>query len=98
MTDTTAAARPMTVVGDFQLHFTVAVTNDNTRRRRAGVLEHVRERLLDDPVRGDGDTRRKRRRFAMNEEVDRKPRLAHMRHELLELRERGLWCVVGSLA
>ena len=54
------------------------------------MLERVRQRLLHDPVGGQVDARRQLAALALDRQLDRKPRVAHLRDERLELSERRL--------
>ena len=59
-------------------------------RMRARVLEHVRQRLLHDPVRREVDAGRQLARLALDPELDRQARLAHLFGERLEAGEARL--------
>ena len=61
------------------------VAHAHLASRAPGVLERVRERLLDDPVRRQVEARRQRRRLALERELDRQPGRAHLLDERVEL-------------
>ena len=67
-----AAGLGAAVVGDLELELVLAPADGDPRARRAGVLERVRERLLDHAVRSEVDARRELRRLALDGELDRK--------------------------
>ena len=58
------------VVEDLELERGVGPADDHLGRRAAGVLEHVRERLLDDPVGGDRDAAGNDARLSLDGQLD----------------------------
>ncbi len=69
------------VVGHFDLDILSGVPDGDPRVRRAGVLERVRQRLLDDPVRREVDARRELDGRPLDRQLDRQARLAHLLDE-----------------
>ena len=88
------------VVGDLDVELALAVAHSHARVRGACVLQGVRQRLLHDPVRRQVDARRDRALVALDPQLDRHARLAHLLDEVAEVaqarlrREREL--VVGA--
>src|SRR5207244_6443845 len=75
------------VVDDLQVVRVCAVADVDPGVRLTRVLERVRERLLHDPVGRQLDPDRERAPLAVDVELDRKPRLAHLRDEPRQLGE-----------
>jgi hypothetical protein len=73
------AAVPRATAGirDLQGDQIVLVADDDLRAGRAGVLERVGQRLLDDPERRQVERRGQRPRRALDPERDRQPRLPY---------------------
>src|ERR671937_64382 len=85
-----AVAAARTVVAHRQLDVAVAVANDDLGPLRPGVLERIREPLLDEPVSGEVDAGRKLSRGAFDPQLHREPSLARLLDQPLELLETGL--------
>src|SRR5205823_8219100 len=79
--------RTGTVVDDFELERVPPVADVDTCPRLAGMLERVRQRLLDDPVRGELDPDRKLAAFSLDAELDGKAGLANLRDERRDVAE-----------
>src|SRR5919201_6211727 len=82
-----ALAPAWTVVAHRQLDVAVAVANDDLGSLRPGVLERIREPLLDESVGGEVGTGGKLYRLALDAQLHREPRLARLFDPLLELVE-----------
>ena len=78
------------VVGHLDLERRRPVGDAHRRRRAAGVLEGVGERLLDDAVHRQLERARQRPRLALDRQVDRQLALRRLRDQLRQLREVGL--------
>jgi hypothetical protein len=78
------------VVGDLDVELLVAVADGHARMRRAGVLERVRQRLLDDAVRRQVDPRRDRARLALDPQFHGHAGLANLVDEVPEVAQAGL--------
>jgi hypothetical protein len=78
------------VVDDLQLDAVAQIPDLDPHAPAAGVLEDVRERLLDDPVRGQLDCGRKRPRLPDGAQLGLEPRVAHLGERPVELRQPGL--------
>ncbi|MDP9136066.1 MAG: hypothetical protein M3N56_14705 [Actinomycetota bacterium] len=77
--------RAAAVVGDLKFELGCAVADDDASARRAGVLERVGERLLDDPVGGQVDARSQRDGLALEPQLDRQPGAGHLLGENVEV-------------
>ena len=60
----------LAIIGDVQSESVGVVVDDNARPRRSGVLEGVRERLLDNAVGGQVEAGRQRPRPALHPDLD----------------------------
>ena len=87
---TARSADAPAVVTDLHLEAVGPVVQDDGRLRRAGVFECVRQGLLDDPVGVDLDSRGQPPGGAVDLELHRQPRLAHVRQEEGQPVETGL--------
>src|SRR5205085_9609065 len=92
-----AVAPAWSVVAHGEFHVPVAVADEDLRVVRPGVLDGVRQAFLDEPVRGEIDTGRKLLRCAFDPQLDRKPRLARLLDELVEVLEARLGGERGGL-
>ena len=89
--------RALSVVGDLELELPTRVADDHAGVRRPGVLEDVGESLLNDPVGRNRHPWGKRDLRTLDVELDWNPCLAHLRHQLIELGQRGLRRMGGRL-
>ena len=80
-------AAPVAVVGDLEVERLACVAEDDSSRRRPRVLERVRERFLDDPVRGEIEPGAERFRRAVDVDLDREPGAAVVLDERAEVRQ-----------
>jgi len=78
------------VVGDLDLDAVVAVADDRSHLRSAGVLGGVCEPFLDDPVGGELERRRKLAPLPLHPQLHTQAGLAHRLDEPLEIRESRL--------
>ena len=74
-------------VADLERDRSLLVPHRHVRPRRPGVLERVRERLLDDPVGGELDAERQLAPLSLDLELDRQSGLGHLRGEAGKLRK-----------
>jgi hypothetical protein len=70
--------RAVAVVAHFYAQLVGGVVQRHLGLRGAGVLEHVGETLLNDPVRGDVNTAGQRETLARDVQQDRKPGAFHV--------------------
>ena len=77
------------VIEDLELERVVGPTDDDLGRRASGVPEHVRERFLDDPVRGDRDAARDWARPSLDGQLDVDAGLADLFDQGRELGHAG---------
>ena len=84
------AAGPAPVVGDLDLQLVVEIPNRDQGTRRTGVLDHVGERLLDDPVRGEVERLRKRDPLALHGKLDGQPARPRLLDQPVQVVDPGL--------
>src|SRR5438034_800270 len=85
-----AVAPTWAVVAHRQLDAAVAVADEHLGVCRAGVLERIREPLLDEPVGGQVDTGGKLYRLSLDLQLHREASLTRVLDQALELLEGGL--------
>src|SRR5437763_3147952 len=85
-----AVAPARAVVAHGELDVPVAVADEHLRLAGSRVLQRVRQALLDEPVLGEVDSGRQLLRRAFDAQLDRKPSVACMLDELVEVLEARL--------